>query len=702
MSNNRYDVKEILHENTETGATVYHAIDTINNLHVVIKDIPLHNTVHNTIFSREIEALNILRETKHIVRIWDYFAGNNKNGKAIGRIILQYIEGYALENCLYDISNNRTKYSIIKQLVSAIRDAHNKGIIHRDINPSNVMIDGELNVTLIDFGIAKIKSMITKGTTMMFATNRYVAPEVSYHPENTNEQTDIYSLGALIYYLFTNKEPPLPEKFDETIKTATGMDSDLKRVVRKMVSPIECRYVDIQSVESDLYRLFDKYLKNDEVYIVYLPFDKIMQMYNNYLVTTRNIQSAINDDIKSNFNESYIEIRRDEKSDSYVIYGYTYLFECIYNVELQQLQVTGFKTINPHKREKARRNCYEVTGNFLFVSSNVGNAGYLDIENHTQILINKVKRHANEANSSENINNVFNENFGIWNTYLNGKIEQIRKNAIRYHYCSYDVDGTIVKFELDKSKKQPEFDIDQEMTLIFEKKEKNRITEVEIGKYIKMENNGHTMLVDTSLIAQKKKSYKMPLTGSICIDYTYKTIQCERQKKAIFECIRGDFHTTGNLKSIMTGMEPVSMINNISSIKYFDERLDSSQQMAVKKALQVQDFMLIQGPPGTGKTNVIIEIIRQVIKKNRKFAVSPEKILVVSQAHSAVDKILEDLDHHLDKENVLRIASANAAEKMSDLAKSKYSVQQKKELWINGVSKKSKASLDIRTYQYLK
>jgi superfamily I DNA and/or RNA helicase len=72
--------------------------------------------------------------------------------------------------------------------------------------------------------------------------------------------------------------------------------------------------------------------------------------------------------------------------------------------------------------------------------------------------------------------------------------------------------------------------------------------------------------------------------------------------------------------------------------------LDLPQRTAIKKVLDADSIAIIQGPPGTGKTNVIIEIILQILKSNKQNPdVEPKKVLLVSQSHPAVDKMLEDL-----------------------------------------------------------
>lgn len=72
------------------------------------------------------------------------------------------------------------------------------------------MITDEVQVKLIDFDVCKIKGATQSGTTYQYTTNCYATPEVDFYSENATEQSDIYSLGAVIYFIFTNQESPCP------------------------------------------------------------------------------------------------------------------------------------------------------------------------------------------------------------------------------------------------------------------------------------------------------------------------------------------------------------------------------------------------------------------------------------------------------------------------------------------------------------
>lgn len=116
---------------------------------------------------------------------------------------------------------------------------------------------------------------------------------------------------------------------------------------------------------------------------------------------------------------------------------------------------------------------------------------------------------------------------------------------------------------------------------------------------------------------------------------------------------------------MISGQLPEPTITEeIDNIEFYDENLckaanNNNQTLAVKKALGNNKLVLVQGPPGTGKTTVIVEIIRQLVKQGKK-------VLVCSQAHAAVDNIVEKLQRiHQEDQHILYMSIGNEGEEES-------------------------------------
>lgn len=152
----------------------------------------IEQPLYQAVFTREMRALYKLNKCSNIVNILgdDYLVISTTKEK-VGVIYLEYINGIELGKSSIENFSANERFSIIKQLLDAIEISHSNGIIHRDINPNNIMLTDDKQVKLIDFGICKINDMISSATVYKLGTNAYSAPEVHQHSENATEKSDL-------------------------------------------------------------------------------------------------------------------------------------------------------------------------------------------------------------------------------------------------------------------------------------------------------------------------------------------------------------------------------------------------------------------------------------------------------------------------------------------------------------------------------
>jgi tRNA A-37 threonylcarbamoyl transferase component Bud32 len=164
-------------------------------------------------FRQEVEALSRI-DHPGIVGIID--AGELQNGKPF--IIMQYVEGVTLRSAISPEGMNLERTAeLLKQIGRALAAAHNRGILHRDLKPDNIMLQdlghGDEQVKIIDFGIAKVKdSVIAPSTSLNLSpgTVAYMAPE-QLNGRPITAATDIFALGAITYEMVTGRKPFNPE-----------------------------------------------------------------------------------------------------------------------------------------------------------------------------------------------------------------------------------------------------------------------------------------------------------------------------------------------------------------------------------------------------------------------------------------------------------------------------------------------------------
>jgi outer membrane protein assembly factor BamB/tRNA A-37 threonylcarbamoyl transferase component Bud32 len=168
--------------------------------------------VRNTIIKNFEREANILATLHHvsIPRIYDYFTEDNRS-----YLVLEFINGRDLEAIITQSDGFISEEQAITwgiELCDVLSYLHNhkpEPIIFRDIKPSNVMINQENHIILVDFGIAKAFQSGQKGT--MIGTEGYSPPE-QYRGE-ANNSADIYALGATLHHLLTRRDPRMEPPF---------------------------------------------------------------------------------------------------------------------------------------------------------------------------------------------------------------------------------------------------------------------------------------------------------------------------------------------------------------------------------------------------------------------------------------------------------------------------------------------------------
>ncbi len=183
---------------------VWQAFDTVTERTVAIKVLPTHLADDNLFqqrFRREAKAAAGLDEP-HVVPIFDF-------GEIEGRlyVAMRLIQGQDLQDLLSEGPLQPARaFLIIEQIASALHAAHQIGLVHRDVKPSNILVTGDDFAYLIDFGIARVagetsltSSSITIGTWVYMAPERFKGI--------ADGRADVYALACVLYQALTNKLP---------------------------------------------------------------------------------------------------------------------------------------------------------------------------------------------------------------------------------------------------------------------------------------------------------------------------------------------------------------------------------------------------------------------------------------------------------------------------------------------------------------
>ena len=200
----RYEIREII--GVGGMAVVYKAFDNQENRIVAIKILKeefISNEEFLRRFRNESKAIAMLSHP-NIVKVYDVSFGD-----LIQYIVMEYIEGITLKEFIEQEGSLRWKDAVhfTVQILKGLQHAHDKGIVHRDVKPQNIMVlsDGTIKVT--DFGIARFaRSDQRTITDKAIGSVHYISPEQA-RGEKTDEKADIYSVGVMLYEMLTGKLP---------------------------------------------------------------------------------------------------------------------------------------------------------------------------------------------------------------------------------------------------------------------------------------------------------------------------------------------------------------------------------------------------------------------------------------------------------------------------------------------------------------
>lgn len=217
----RYQIRKLLSDSQ--NSTVYLAEDKrLGGRLVAVKQVKLGHlaaTEREAIVDQFWKEARFLAELNHpgIVQVTDFFAENDHH-----YLVMEYVAGETVNELLTRQPAGRVSLEQALDLVEKIGDVltylhtwqdHESGqvqpIIYRDLKPSNVLVQADGQVRLLDFGIARFFKPGQQGDTVALGTPGYAAPEQYGSEQQSDPRTDVYSLGVLLHQMVTGHNPAL-------------------------------------------------------------------------------------------------------------------------------------------------------------------------------------------------------------------------------------------------------------------------------------------------------------------------------------------------------------------------------------------------------------------------------------------------------------------------------------------------------------
>ena len=261
---------------------VYKAEHPTLSRYVIIKKLTLRGDASmRERFRREAQIMMDFT-SDYIANVHDHF----REGSSY-YIVLEYVDGPSLETLLRKerYLPERVALRIFRSSCRALDYAHQRGVVHRDIKPGNILISKDGNVKLVDFGIASIhggqseENLTREGMTL--GTPSYMAPEQYEDSRTVDKRADVYSMGVMLYEMTTGKKPfpnsisaeairriqqgkyTAPRKHNPNISTST------QRLIRRcMKAKPERRYQSMGEVLGKLDKTIDRRVHVEDHQIV--------------------------------------------------------------------------------------------------------------------------------------------------------------------------------------------------------------------------------------------------------------------------------------------------------------------------------------------------------------------------------------------------------------------------------------------------
>ncbi len=285
----KYKIQEVV---ARGGMGVVYKAKHPNLKHqVVIKKLTIRG--NKPLLERFKREARVLLELQHanIVRMFDYFTEGSFH-----YIVLELVDGMSLDKLLRKAQKLSwpTALLIVRDACKALKFAHSKGVIHRDIKPGNILISNKGEIKLADFGIASAEKENTQEEDITQAgitlgTPAYMPPEQFEDSKSVDARADIYAMGVMLYEMVTGKKPYGVNMVPETLiqikkgqyiapsKLEQQLPKSISRIIKKMMHPqLHKRYKDINTVLN----VVNKELNKFDIKPIRVSMVKLMLMQN--------------------------------------------------------------------------------------------------------------------------------------------------------------------------------------------------------------------------------------------------------------------------------------------------------------------------------------------------------------------------------------------------------------------------------------
>ena len=319
----RYEITELIGEGGM--ADVYKAVDVVDGKEVAVKILKKEFAESEEFlrrFRNESKAIAVLSHP-NIVKIYD--VGFSEK---IQFIVMEYIDGITLKEYMESerVLNWKDSVHFVTQILRALQHAHERGIVHRDIKPQNIMMFTDGTIKVMDFGIAKFaREEGRTATDQAIGTVHYISPEQA-RGDVTDAKSDLYSVGVMLYEMLTGQKPFDTDNpvsiavmhMQNIAELPRHINPDIPEPIEEIiVHAMEKNPNDRYQTANEMIRDIDRFKADPYVNFVYIK--KSPEESTRYFSAVQNPDSAVYEDEEEYEGDNYLY---DDQQD--VVYSNEY------------------------------------------------------------------------------------------------------------------------------------------------------------------------------------------------------------------------------------------------------------------------------------------------------------------------------------------------------------------------------------------
>lgn len=616
----------------EGGLSVVHkAVDLANDYRAVaVKFLRTpESSAHllDIFFDREVRALKALRH-ENIVRLVDAGVDRDTGERFLALEWFDDSLTAAVDRFRQPDSGWDDFFDEIgSPVLQALAYAHQRGVVHRDVKPNNILLDGDRLPRIADFGIAKLKNSLTDSplTVAQFASRPFSPPDAT---SSALYSRDVFAFAVLALWCVSDAPP--------------NDYPDLEGSLEDLEAPPQILGILSRALS------FDPAVRQQNADVLLAEIEGIQRQRRNTwdaretlnLTLTQRVQRELTGQGVPSHAEAAKAFEQDvsdgawlehvldhdqrppvPRPDHYFFYGGTRRYHIAADPSTWSIVAT--KEFSEAELAQRRSRSWECP--FALRIGTITDS--LTEEHLRERIVEALDQHRRER-EERSLDAEERALFSSWHRILDAKEAFATSNEDPIPYRSCTRRGNRLVLQVDE---MPDDDIvGQERAIRGEDVGRAALAgEVEEVDEAKL----------TVTVYVHDTSTKVPPRGFLVMDAGASRKALERQRKALLSIQHcGKDLLRDDLRRFLLHPDEVSIPAPVQPGSWFQSFLDETKRRAVSAALGTHDMFAVHGPPGTGKTTLIVELVLQELKRNPR-----ARILLTSQTHVALDNALERL-----------------------------------------------------------